>query len=76
MQLDGGVFWSAKKRAQSRYMGTEVGGMFTIPIVEPLDFQLGFAYARLGDFFDSLVLQDQKLDKNIYELFSRIQLEF
>ncbi len=76
MQLDGGVFWSAKKRAQSRYMGTEVGGMFTVPIVKPLTFQIGFAYAGLGGFFESLILEDQKLDKNIYELFSRIQLEF
>lgn len=76
LELDGGVFWSAKERAQSRYMGTEVGGMFTIPIVKPLIFQLGFAYARLGDFFESLILEDQKLDKNIYEVFSRVQLEF
>jgi len=76
MQLDSGVFLSAKERAQSRYMGTEVGGMFTIPIVKPLTFQIGFAYASLGGFFESLVTEDQKLDKNIYELFSRIQLEF
>ena len=57
-------------------MGTEVGGMFTVPIVKPLTFQIGFAYAGLGGFFESLILEDQKLDKNIYELFSRIQLEF
>lgn len=76
MQLDSGVFWSAKERAQSRYMGTEVGGMFTIPIVNPLMFQIGLAYARLGGFFESLVSEDQKLEKNIYEVFSRIQLEF
>jgi hypothetical protein len=76
MQLDGGVFWSAKQRAQSTYMGTEVGGMFTIPIVKPLNLQVGFAYARLGGFFESLILEDQKLEKNIYELFSRMQLEF
>ncbi len=76
MQLDSGVFWSAKERAQSRYMGTEVGGMFTIPIVRPLTFQIGFAYARLGGFFESHVTEDQKLEKNIYSLFSRMQLEF
>ncbi len=76
LELDTGVFWSHKKRAGSTYLGTEVGGMFTIPIVKPLSFQIGFAYARLGDFFESLESNDQDLDKNLYELFSRLQLEF
>jgi hypothetical protein len=76
LQLDSGVFWSAKDRAGSKYMGTEVGGMFTIPIVHPLNFQIGLAYARLGGFFESLIAEDQQLEKNIYEVFSRIQLEF
>lgn len=76
LQLDSGVFWSAKDRAGSKYMGTEVGGMFTIPIVHPLNFQIGLAYARLGGFFESLIAEDQRLEKNIYEVFSRIQLEF
>lgn len=76
LQLDSGVFWSAKERAGSKYMGTEVGGMFTIPIVDPLTFQIGLAYARLGGFFESLIAEDQQLEKNIYEVFSRIQLEF
>ena len=76
LELESGVFWSAKKRAGSRYMGTEVGGMFSFPIVRPLWLQVGIAYARLGDFFDSLILPGQQLEQDIYEIFSRIQLEF
>jgi len=57
-------------------MGTEVGGMLTFPIMKPLRVQIGFAYARLGGFFESLIAEDQRLDRDIYELFSRIQLEF
>ncbi|HWP90995.1 MAG TPA: hypothetical protein VNN20_02190 [Thermodesulfobacteriota bacterium] len=76
LELESGSFWSAKKRAGANYMGTEVGGMFTFPIVRPLNVNIGFAYARLGNFFESLIAEDQQLDRNIYELFSRIQLEF
>lgn len=76
LELESGTFWSAKKRAGANYMGTEVGGMFTFPIVRPLKVNIGFAYARLGNFFDSLIFADQKLEKNIYEVFSRIQLQF
>lgn len=76
LELEGGTFWSAKRRTGARYMGTELGGMFTFPIVKPLRVQIGFAYARLGGFFESLIAEEQRLDRDIYELFSRIQLEF
>lgn len=75
-ELEGGSFWSAKSRAGNRYMGSELGGMLTVVIVKPLILQAGFAYARLGGFFESLILGDERLEKNIYELFSRLQLEF
>ncbi len=76
LELESGTFWSAKKRAGARYMGKEIGGMLTFPIVKPLRVQVGFAYARLGGFFESLIAEGEELERDIYELFSRIQLEF
>ena len=76
LELESGTFWSVKKRAGAKYMGTEVGGMLTFPIVKPLRVQIGVAYARLGGLFESLIEENQQLDRDIYELFSRIQLEF
>jgi hypothetical protein len=76
LELESGTFWSDKRRAGARYMGTELGGMFTFPIVEPLRIQIGFAYARLGGFFESLIAEGEELNRDIYELFLRIQLEF
>lgn len=76
LELESGSFWSAKKRAGARYMGTEAGGMLTFVILKPLRVQVGFAYARLGGFFESLIPEEQHIDRNIYELFSRMQLEF
>lgn len=76
LELEGGSFWSAKNRSGNRYMGSELGGMLTVVIVKPLRLQAGFAYARLGGFFESLILEDERLTRDIYEFFSRLQLEF
>ncbi len=65
----GGIFLSDKERNQSKSMGYEVGGEFSLFIDKYLVFDMGISYARLGDFYGAV-------PKGIYEIFGRFQIEF
>ncbi len=69
-KLSGGIFFSDKERNQSKSMGIEVGGEFTLFIDQFLAFDFGVSYAQLGDFFG------EEIQKGIYEIFGRFQIEF
>jgi hypothetical protein len=68
-KVTGGIFFSDKERNQSKSMGYEVGGEFSLLIDKYLVFDIGISYARLGDFYGGG-------PKGIYEIFSRFQIEF
>lgn len=69
-KLSGGIFFSDKERNQSKSMGIEVGGEFTLFIDQFLAFDFGVSFAQLGDFYGS------EIQKGIYEIFGRFQIEF
>ncbi len=69
-KLSGGIFLSDKERNQSKSMGIEVGGEFTLFIDQFLAFDFGVSFAQLGDFFG------EEIQKGIYEIFGRFQIEF
>ncbi len=72
-----GWFQAAEARARtdgvravrSRDMGTELSGMLTLSVMKGLNLQAGAAYARLGEFFGPRT-------DNLYEVFTRFQLQF
>jgi hypothetical protein len=68
-KVTGGIFFSDKERNQSKSMGYEVGGEFSLFIDKYLVFDMGISYARLGDFYGAV-------PKGIYEIFGRFQIEF
>jgi len=68
-KVTGGIFFSDKERNQSKSMGYEVGGEFSLFIDKYLVFDMGLSYARLGDFYGAV-------PKGIYEIFGRFQIEF
>ena len=53
-------------------MGTELGGMLTYEMAKYLNFQLGAAYAFLGDYYKS----NGRNPDNLSEIFTRFQLQF
>lgn len=53
-------------------MGTEVSTMGTYEIAKNLNFQLGGAFAFMGDFYKI----ENKEPDDLYEIFSRFQLQF
>jgi hypothetical protein len=53
-------------------LGVEIGTMFGYELAKHLTLQAGFAYAFLGDYYDS----GTRDADNIYELFSMFQLQF
>ncbi len=65
-QLFGGWFQSDKKRNQSKFMGTEFGGMLSYRIEKYLTWQVGIAYAKMGAFFGENV-------EDLNEIYSRFQ---
>lgn len=69
-KLTGGIFFSDKERNQSKSMGIEIGGEFTLFIDRYLAFDFGTSYGRLGDFYG------KEIPKGIYEIFGRFQIEF
>lgn len=69
-QVSGGIFFSSKERNLSNSMGIEIGGEFTLFIDQYLAFDFGASYARLGNFYGS------EIEKGIYEIFGRFQIEF
>lgn len=72
-ELSVGWFQASKDNAAGNDdMGTEVSSMVTYEMAKYLNLQLGFAYAFLGSFYES---GDQDPD-NLYEVFSRFQLQF
>jgi hypothetical protein len=72
-ELVGGWFQASEKNAAGDDdMGTEVAGMFTYEMAKYLNLQVGVAYAFLGDFFKS----GGEDPDNLYEVFSRFQLQF
>lgn len=68
-QAVGGYFLAAKKRNGTTSIGTEIGGQLKLKVARHLHWEAGAAYAALGDFYD-------RGSKNLYEVFSRLQLEF
>ncbi len=68
-QLDVGWFRATEARNSSRTMGVEVGGMLNIKLTDYLNFEVGGAGAFLGDFFAAGT-------DDVFEIFSRFQLEF
>jgi hypothetical protein len=64
-----GWFRAAESRNGSRDMGSEVSGTFRTQLAAPLRLDAGAAVAALGDFFASDA-------DTVYELFSRLQLQF
>jgi hypothetical protein len=69
LQIVAGYFQASKERNGTTSMGTEIGGHLTWKVAGHLHCETGVAYAALGDFLD-------KGTKNLYEVFSRLQLEF
>jgi hypothetical protein len=68
-QLDVGWFRATEARNSSRTMGVEVGGMLNIKLTDYLNLEVGGAGAFLGDFFAAGT-------DDVFEIFSRFQLEF
>lgn len=68
--LIAGYFRSARDNAAAKhYMGTEVAGMLTLEVAKNLNLQAGAAGGFMGDFFATGA-------DNLYEVFSRFQLQF
>ncbi|MFQ6083852.1 MAG: hypothetical protein ACE5WD_10925 [Candidatus Aminicenantia bacterium] len=69
-KITGGLFYANKERNESKYMGVELGGEFTLFIDQYLTFDFGTSYVRLGGFYG------KEIPRGIYEIFGRFQLEF
>ncbi|NOY69918.1 MAG: hypothetical protein GXP53_10620 [Deltaproteobacteria bacterium] len=68
-----GWFTTTKENAAGdSTMGTEVSAMGTYALAKDLSLQLGAAYAFLGDFYKT----GNDEPENLYEIFSRLQLQF
>ena len=63
---------SEENSSGDKDMGIEIGGMGTYEMAKDLNLQVGFAYAFLGDYSKN---GSQDPD-NLYEAFSRFQLQF
>ncbi|NOZ22503.1 MAG: hypothetical protein GXP25_15585 [Planctomycetes bacterium] len=68
-QLETGWFRASHRRNFGENMGWEFGGMVTFQLTEYLALEVGAAGAFLGNQFDYE-------ERDIYEAFSRFQLEF
>jgi hypothetical protein len=68
--LFGGIFSADRERNDSKSMGIELGGEFSFLFSQFLVLDVGASYAHLGDFFG------QDIQKDIYEIFARLQLAF
>ena len=68
-QVDVGWFRATEDRNGDDDMGLEVGGMLTIGLTRFLNLELGAAGAFMGDFYGSGA-------DDLFEVFSRLQLEF
>jgi hypothetical protein len=72
-ELTGGWFQAGEDNATGNDdMGGEVGGMVTYEMAKYLNLQVGVAYAFLGDFFEV----DKKNPDDLYEVYTRFQLQF
>lgn len=69
LQATGGYFLASKERNETTTIGAEIGGQLRLKVAEHLHWEAGAAYAVLDDFFG-------KDSDNLYEVFSRFQLEF
>jgi hypothetical protein len=63
---------SGTARGTARYMGTEIGGMFTYNMAKNLNLQFGAANVFMGDFLANTGGTPAQ-ENNIYEVFSRFQ---
>lgn len=69
LDLAAGWFRAAEARRQGRTLGAEFAGNLRIQLSGPLNLDAGAAVAKLGDFFGAG-------EPTIYEVFSRLQLQF
>jgi hypothetical protein len=73
LDLFAGWFQASEDNSDgNKDMGTEFGCMFTYALAQKLNFQLGFSYALLGDYYRN----DDGGPDDLYETFSRFQLQF
>ncbi len=63
---------SAENSDGNTEMGTEIGGLVSFEVARHLYLDVGAAYAMLGDYYKS----GGKDPENLYELFTRFQLQF
>ncbi len=63
---------AAENAAGDKEMGSEVGGMLTYEMAEYLNLQAGGAYAFLDDTF----ISNNDFPDDLYEIFTRFQLQF